>query len=115
MDGKYLEFAVPPFAREGIESLLRHIVTDCVKRGARRALARLPKDIDAAPLSATECKSIAARLADAVGSGTFRLALLVPEPRLYELFMQIAQAAEESGMKAMAFVLQEDAVRWLMF
>lgn len=115
MDGKYLEFAVPPFAREGIESLLRHIVADCVKRGARRALARLPKEVDAAPLPETECQSIGRRLADAVGGGSFRLALLVPNEQVYELFMQVARAAEQSGMKAMAFLAQEDAVRWLMF
>lgn len=113
IDRKYLEFEVPSFERERLGSLLRHVVLDCVRRGARRALALLPRGGDASLLSAAESQQIVTQLTDAAGGKVFRLALVVPNSQVYDLFAQVGEAAEQSGLKVMVFPLREEAVRWL--
>jgi uncharacterized membrane protein len=109
---RHLEFVVPPFTPGTLVGVIHFVVSDAMKRGVRRALALVPKL--GRPISAADCRSVASSVAAAAaGAQSFRLALVASTQDVYEVCVQVAKAADQSPVKAMAFLLQEEAIRWL--
>lgn len=100
-------------ASERVPELLRFIVVDSIKRGARRVLVQIPDTANDWKVSAADWRSIAGAFANLHGAKAFRMALLAPNDELYVAVKEVAKAADESAITIVAFRLHHEAVRWL--
>jgi hypothetical protein len=111
---RHVEFVLPAVPDDRLPSVFRSLGVAFAKRKTRRALAIMSKEQPTARLDAADAGAVAAALTLAGCAKGFRLALLASDECGYRFLCRIAEVAEQSGLRVMAFSLYDEAMRWLV-